>query len=221
MTGALLALTSLQQEACTPILNLRHLNPYVEAAFGDWGSRGGISAMVPRQLMPGPHLPAHDSLHAKDRHEDPTAGTSSFGMSGVNAHMIMTSPSTPHPATGTPEAGSMKHSQGAAFQRTRVWGAPRAHTMLAKFTMQPAIGAQADAVLQGRLDAPRLAFLWEHEVMGRPLLAGAAMLEAGLAAVGAVSAAAARTAITEVSIMAPYMLPKIGGGHVSCHISLR
>ena len=97
--------------------------------------------------------------------------------------------------------------------------------MLAHFTMQPSRSVQADAVLHGRLDAPRLAFLWEHEVMGRPLLAGAAMLEAGMAAVGAIAAAdlaaAARAAVTDASIMAPYVLPKIGGGHISCHISLR
>ncbi|KAK9866518.1 hypothetical protein WJX84_000275 [Apatococcus fuscideae] len=41
ITGALLALTSLQQHTCTPILNLRILNPYVEAAFSDWASREG------------------------------------------------------------------------------------------------------------------------------------------------------------------------------------
>ena len=227
ITGALLALTSLQQQTCTPILNLRNLNPYVAAAFGDWTSQGGISAVAPRQLMPGPHLSTHDSPQAGISHGQPAAGTSSFGMSGVNAHLIMTQPThaAPQHAPRSSEDTHSRTSKSMAFRRTRFWGAPRAHAMLARLVKQPQSGSQEEVMFQGRLNAPRLAFLWEHEVMGRPLLAGTAMLEAALAAIGAFTAAdeaaAAKAAISNASIMAPHVLPRSGGGQISCHMSLR
>ena len=222
VTGALLALTSLQQQARTPILNLRNLNPYVAAAFGDWASHGGASATAPRQLMPGPHLSAHDSPQAGFSHEQPAAATSSFGMSGVNAHLIMTLATH---ASSLSQETCTKTVRMVFFRRTRFWGAPRAYAMLARLMSQPRGGEHEEAVFQGRLDAPRLAFLWEHEVMGRPLLAGAAMLEAAMAAVGAITAAdeaaAAKAAISHAYILAPYVLPKDGGGQITCHMSLR
>ncbi|KAK9834736.1 hypothetical protein WJX74_008822 [Apatococcus lobatus] len=224
ITGALLALTSLQQQTHTPILNLRNLNPYVEAAFGDWASHGGVPATAPRQLMPGTDLSTHDSAQEDMSHQQPAAGTSSFGMSGVNAHMIMSPDTSSAHARRMQDGGTRKQFPGTAFQRKRFWGAPRAHAMLAHFMKQFGNG-QADAVFQARLDAPRLAFLWDHGVMGRSLLAGAAMLEAALAAAGAIAsadeAAASKAAISDASIMAPCILPKIGEGHINCHMSLR
>lgn len=63
------------QQAAAPVLHLRDMNPFVGTTFGDWPRRHGLLASIPRQLAPAP-------LH------QPLAGTSAFGMSGVNAHAI-------------------------------------------------------------------------------------------------------------------------------------
>ena len=75
LTGALLALQSLNQAAAPAVMHLRMPNAYVEAALGDWG-KVGLSAHVPRQPAPGQQLRK-------------LAGSSSFGMSGVNAHVLL------------------------------------------------------------------------------------------------------------------------------------
>lgn len=71
----------IQYSAAPPIKNLRSVNPYVGAALMDWG-KYKIKGHIP--LQPAPAA-------AADMPEDPvSAGTSSFGMSGVNAHMVVT-----------------------------------------------------------------------------------------------------------------------------------
>ncbi len=186
--------------------------------------------MAPRQLMPGPHLSSHESSPGGIRDAPCAASTSSFGMSGVNAHMIMTPP-TPdqpmHEALGAPKMQPVRSRMDAiGFRRLRFWGAPQAHVMLSQFSKSSG-GAHGSvtALFQGRLDTPRLAFLWDHEVMGRGLLAGAAMLEAALAAAGSITAAdegmRSRVAVNSASIVAPYVLPGRGAAHISCNLNLQ
>ena len=98
--------------------------------------------------------------------------------------------------------------------------------MMARFGNVPfGTNGTSDAVFHGRLNTPRLAFLWDHEVMGRALLAGAAMLEAALAAAGAITAMdeglSSKLALTSASIMAPYVLPKSGTLDISCRLNPR
>ena len=98
--------------------------------------------------------------------------------------------------------------------------------MMATFGNVPfGTNGTSDAVFQNRLNTTRLALLWDHEVMGRALLAGAAMLEAALAAAGAITAMdeglSSKLAVTSASIMAPYILPKSGAADISCHLNLR
>lgn len=78
--GLLLAVSALQQQAAPGILNLRGVNPYVSAAISDWRKASAKAAALPRQLAP--HTERQQGMGR-------SAGASSFGMSGVNAHVIL------------------------------------------------------------------------------------------------------------------------------------
>ena len=105
ITGALLALSAVGQRSAVPTVNLRHVNPYVEAALADWNARSSKAASVTRQLSPGTALQVRVALPLwlllillSDRQKlqsGQLAGTSSFGMSGVNSHLLLTVPSEP------------------------------------------------------------------------------------------------------------------------------
>ena len=71
---------ALSQQARAPIKHLRNLNPYAEAALGDWQRKSWVQGQLPRQCSADSSGSTHDQA----------AGTSSFGMSGVNAHLLLT-----------------------------------------------------------------------------------------------------------------------------------
>ena len=70
---------ALSQQARPPIKHLGVLNPYADAALGDWQRKCHVQGQLPRQ-------PAADMTGGG---LDQAAGTSSFGMSGVNAHLLL------------------------------------------------------------------------------------------------------------------------------------
>lgn len=78
MTGIFLACQALQHQNCPAVLNLRCVNPYVEAAMRDWHTPAAQGS-VPRQSSPGCCMKSQIM-----------AGSSSFGMGGTNAHATMT-----------------------------------------------------------------------------------------------------------------------------------
>lgn len=84
----LLALGATAAVASPSIRHLRNINPYVAAAIADWGKQSKLAASLPRQLT---------ALRQQSVHS--TAGTSSFGMSGVNAHALISNQSLPARAT--------------------------------------------------------------------------------------------------------------------------
>lgn len=78
------ALTSQQLPA---IAHMRAVNLHVASALADWrrtvvAPDGSAGAAVPRQTIPGPASGAYGAL----------SGSSSFGMSGVNAHALLSAP---------------------------------------------------------------------------------------------------------------------------------
>ena len=76
-----MALQALDRAALAGTLNLRTLNPYVATALAEWRRKEGPQPAAPRQLAPGPlRIPAGQAA----------AGASSFGMSGTNAHVLLT-----------------------------------------------------------------------------------------------------------------------------------
>jgi acyl transferase domain-containing protein len=84
LSGALLASNSLNIATLPAIMHLRNLNTYVQAALTDWKDTCGFSAQMPRATLPKPHL-----LGGEEMPSSSIAGTSSFGMSGINAHMLL------------------------------------------------------------------------------------------------------------------------------------
>ena len=80
VSGLLLAAGMVASQSAAPIMHLRDLNPHVGSALED-GKRGGTAALAPRQLRASA-LAAAQAV----------AGTSSFGMSGVNAHAVLAAP---------------------------------------------------------------------------------------------------------------------------------
>ncbi len=92
LTGLLLAAMTLHSGASAPVKHLRTINPYVAAALSDWRRHCGLRASVP--LQPGPAVAA-----ASAEEGSAVAGTSSFGMSGVNAHALVAPGAFAQPAS--------------------------------------------------------------------------------------------------------------------------
>ncbi len=61
------------------MMHLRSINPHVSAAATDWQLRRGLAPSIPRLRGPGATALAAGAL----------VGTSSFGISGVNGHLII------------------------------------------------------------------------------------------------------------------------------------
>ena len=69
----------IRHSAHPPVMHLRTMNPHVVAAATDWRLHRGLSPSIPRQQSPGASALAVGAV----------VGTSSFGISGVNGHVII------------------------------------------------------------------------------------------------------------------------------------
>ena len=135
------------------------------------------------------------------------ASTSSFGMSGVNAHAVFDV--TAH---GGVDAVSTRASILVA-DATRLWPAPPARLLCAAATPFSVFGGESKMVFESVLTGAALAFLWDHGVNGSALMPGAASLEAAHAALcyaeassGASVLAASAAALTGVALVRPLVL---------------
>lgn len=172
LTGLLAALQPLAQGLRPAVMHLRGLNPYVAAALGEWRAMRSLMAAVPRQPAACSGLGLGPALAE-------LSGTSSFGMSGVNAHALLSS----SPVNGQ-GPGAVWPRSGPVWRRARFWPLPLAHAGLVA-----AAAAAATAALVFSMDLnlnPALAFLGDCCVAGRRAVPAAALLEAGAAAAQAV-----------------------------------
>ncbi len=123
-------------------MHLRNINAYVIAAMEDWRKTAHLTAAVPLQAA------AAQSYRGG---AGGLAGTSSFGMSGVNAHMIV-APA----ATGRNPSGSAVALQ---LVRARCWCSAAPHPLL-----HFAAVSSGEVLMQSALSAAGLAFLLDHQV---------------------------------------------------------
>ena len=149
-TGLLMATGALLSNASAPIMHLCDVNPYVSAALQDWQKSARLSARVP--LQPASGLLA--SSHSDQGSTNGLAGTSSFGMSGVNSHVLLS-----RPASGQLPVGP---AQRQAFARARCWTGPPPHPLL-----QFASPAQEEILVQAAIARTNLAYLLDHQVPHR------------------------------------------------------
>lgn len=114
LPGVLMAVKSLEQDAVAAILNLRALNPYVSTAVSDWQKLRAPKALLPRQL---------GGNAANQPRSSRTAGASSFGMSGVNAHALL---------------GVSRHESSPEYRNLAFWQRSRSSFMSDHlFTLRP------------------------------------------------------------------------------------
>jgi len=151
-TGLLFALNFASNGLLAPIMCLRNMNPYVASALG---SSPQLNFM-PRQLSAGPSGVGNAAVAR-------VAGTSSFGMSGVNAHMIVQGAFIcPDPAVNT-----------AIWKLQSYWPAPLQTGYIRKFTSR---NHGAEAIMELNANDPSCAYLRDHTVAGRIILPGTAVL---------------------------------------------
>ena len=172
LTGMLLALGAQQQQMAAPIVGLREVNPYVASAVEDWRSRHGMAAALPRQPAPMPGSPASSASAA-------VAGTSSFGMSGVNAHMLL----SPAPAGDAPLEPAAAVT-ALPWQRQRYWPAPAPHPLRLHVSLALAAAGLGGSTAQysASFVGARSAFLRDHCISGRLLVPATCFFELLLAA---------------------------------------
>ena len=141
-----------------------------------------------------------------------SVSTSSFSMSGVNAHAVLVCP---------PGGGPDGHLPSLLWRRKAFgmpWPVPSGHPLLHGAAALVQGGAEGLARFSMRLDRPCLAFLSDHRVRDAALLPAAAMCEATSAAAAALLCSPRRrAAMLAATIAAPLRLTPlpVTAGHVA------
>jgi len=101
---------ALQADAGAPIMHLRGMNPYVTAALEDWRKSARLQPRIPLQPSGGNFGLSQAAGGGGGSDGGRAVGTSSFGMSGVNAHALLSRASGEHHSTGA-EPSQARRSQ--------------------------------------------------------------------------------------------------------------
>lgn len=142
LTGLLLAQAQLDASCQPSVMHLRGMNPYVQAALQDWRKSHSATAVIQRQSSPAVASQA--------------AGSSSFGMSGINAHIIL-QPSL--------QNASEEGKSDVIWQRSRCWPKPKAFALL-----QSGRAVGRSLHFSCNLQAARLSYLSGYQVRTEVLL---------------------------------------------------
>lgn len=157
VTGALLAVASLRENAKLSVMHLRNINPYVVAACKE-ARKIKMFHETPRNSGSFPEAICFDSL----------AGSSSFGMSGTNAHVVLS-------ANREVKAPLLKPE--TAFYRHRCWPTPVQSQLL----QMVVVNGRCQMTFMIRNLQPKLTFLLDHKINGHLLLPATLMFEAMMA----------------------------------------
>jgi NADPH:quinone reductase-like Zn-dependent oxidoreductase len=189
LAGLAQALAVLQQQSVVP-LRYRTINPHVANSFENWHAKHRLPTQAAGGAVWGGH-----------------AGTSSFGMSGVNAHAILKAPEAPAAYTSS---SSLQLSWQQQDLRTGM--VPVGHPLL--FLAQAGAAGLPAGISSSRSKVavefmlpvthrPCLSWLWDHQVSGKVLMPGAGYLEMASAAARALLLAPAITTSSSSSLAAP------------------
>ncbi len=153
-TGLLFALNFAINGVLAPIMCLRNMNPYVASA---------VEFSPQLNFMPRQLAAAGNSTRV--------AGTSSFGMSGVNAHMVV---------EGTVSCTEPVATCTTIWKLQSYWPAPLQTAFISKFVNKH---RDEEAIIELNANAPSIAYLRDHIVAGNAILPGTAILSCiGIAA---------------------------------------
>jgi acyl transferase domain-containing protein len=140
--------------AALPLLHLRAVNPYVASSL-DQLRQGAPGAALPKQPGPQPEARPHATIF----------GVSAFAFQGTNAHAVV-QPAAASAAALHPGYGACR----AAWKHCRMYVLPEAHLFVRRAAPPPQ--GRRQVVLQADLARPELAFLWDHQVMGKAIFPG-------------------------------------------------
>jgi len=151
LLGLTNAVAQLQYSTQQPTMHLRTLNVYVENAF--------VESKV--SFEPARQEGAYTAEGA--------IGISAFAFQGTNAHALLKQSDVEEAA----EEGQQEehHNKVLLIRKQRLWHIPASHPFISS------VLATASARFEVDYSRANGAYLWQHSVIGRPVLPGAALLD--------------------------------------------
>lgn len=217
IAGLLLSVATLQNQAVPQVMHLRSINPYVSTAMEDWSTTpNAVFARALRQTAP-----------TIQREGNLVAGTSSFGMSGVNAHMLVSTTGDGMQDTKSivsdgficvrttfvvilPTPNPVPTHQNHLQQIVPVWQRSRHHVLVRPHALLQCVSTSTNSLTYSFSPGTSTAFLFDYQLCGKVLLPAAAFLEMSAAiAVTCLENAAPvlHTALAHVSLSTLIDLP--------------